>query len=231
MNKRKRSGGKARLRRGEAAEAPARRRVNAQRELRIIGGRWRGRRWQIASGAQTRPTPDRVRETLFNWLMHSIVGAHCIDAFGGSGALGLEALSRGAASVRFLETDTLAAAGIRACLRDWQGSDGVLLECDALTWLETAKIAPADIVFLDPPFAANLLPRALAALDRRGWLSAVGQVYVEHSFALPMATLPQGWTVHRSGRAGAVSYHLLSGAAIRSPVTTSSRAAPGEHSE
>lgn len=194
------------------------------RELRIVGGRWRSRRWQFPAGTHIRPTPDRVRETLFNWLMSSISGARCLDVFAGSGALGLEALSRGAAAVTFIETDRLAAAAIRERLRDWSAEGGVVVESDALGWLESASVAPVDIVFLDPPFAADLLPRAWAALAARGWLRDPAFLYVESAADTPLPVLPSGWIAHRSGRAGEVGYHLLRReAATRTPVDGESR--------
>ncbi len=190
------------------------------RELRIIAGRWRGRRWQFPAGTAIRPTPDRVRETLFNWLMHSIVGARCLDLFAGSGALGLEALSRGAASVRFLETDRPAADGIRKTLADWGDTSGEVIQRDALGWLEAEKAIPTDLVFLDPPFAAGLLPRAFQALWRRDWLSGDAQIYVESAAQDALPALPADWIVHRSGRAGEVGYYLLRrGAANNSSAT------------
>ena len=205
MSERRRSGSGEPKRGGHTTSRAA----TESRELRIIGGRWRGRHWRFPEGAPIRPTPDRVRETLFNWLMHSIVGADCIDAFAGSGALGLEALSRGAARVRFVDANRLATQGIRQCLRDWQAVGASVLEQDALGWLETSAVEAADIVFLDPPFAADLLPRALAALHRRSWLRPGGQVYLESEAESSPPALPPGWMTHRSGRAGAVSYHLL----------------------
>jgi 16S rRNA (guanine966-N2)-methyltransferase len=190
------------------------------RELRIIAGSWRGRRWQFPAGTAIRPTPDRVRETLFNWLMHSVVGAHCLDLFAGSGALGLEAISRGAASVRFLDSDRTTAEGIRKTLEDWASETGEVIQRDALGWLEAEMTSPADIVFLDPPFAAGLLPRAFAAVSGRGWLSANAHIYVETAAESALPPLPTDWIVHRSGRAGEVGYYLLRRAATNHSLAT-----------
>src|SRR5688572_32360734 len=126
--------------------------------LRIIGGRWRGSRIEFPPLAAIRPSPDRVRETLFNWLQQPIVGARCLDLFAGSGALGLEALSRGAAHVTFIEKDRRAAAAIDELAREWLEAQVWVQSVDALSWLERIP-APAtfDIVFVDPPYDANLL--------------------------------------------------------------------------
>jgi 16S rRNA (guanine966-N2)-methyltransferase len=131
------------------------------RVLRIIAGRHRGRRLQFPAGVDIRPTPDRVRETLFNWLQPRIEQARVLDLFAGSGALGLEALSRGAAHVTFVEKDRRAAAAIEAVTREW-GEAGARVSCTgALEWLVTNGAEPPfDIVFLDPPYDSNLLETA-----------------------------------------------------------------------
>ena len=118
---------------------------------------------------ELRPTPDRVRETLFNWLGTRTAGARCLDLFAGSGALGLEALSRGAAHVSFIERDPVAARELRARLAEWQAS-GAEVECaDALQFLNGAPV-PFGVVFLDPPFGSELLSSAARRLAERGWL-------------------------------------------------------------
>lgn len=196
----------------------AARRAKPARELRIIGGRWRGRRWQFPADTLIRPTPDRVRETLFNWLMAEVPAARCLDLFAGSGALGLEALSRGAGAVTFVEADRAAASAIETRLNDWAAVGGSVVCADAPRWLEQAAVEPMDIAFLDPPFAAGLTPRALATLTSRGWLRERALVYLECAADEPPAAFGAGWSVHRSGRAGEVGYHLLrppSAAAIR----------------
>src|SRR5688572_4762545 len=152
----------------------------AQRMLRIIGGRHRGRRLRFPAGVAIRPTPDRVRETLFNWLQPRIVGARVLDLFAGSGALGLEALSRGAAHVTFIEKDRRAAAAIDELAREWLEAQVWVQSVDALSWLERIP-APAtfDIVFVDPPCDANLLEPALQTLAGRKLLKPDARVYVE----------------------------------------------------
>lgn len=193
--------------RRSAKRPPAKRDPASARELRIIGGRWRGRRWQFPAAAVIRPTADRVRETLFNWLMDEIAGARCLDAFAGSGALGLEALSRGAAEVTFIENDRVAAAAIRDRLQEWSARGASVLADNALRWLKHGPVTYYDIVFLDPPFSAGLLPHALDTLLARRWLSESALVYVESPPG--MLEMPARWVLHRSGRAGAVGYHLL----------------------
>jgi 16S rRNA (guanine966-N2)-methyltransferase len=181
--------------------------------LRIVGGAWRSRRFRFPAGVEIRPTPDRVRETLFNWLAPAIDGARCLDLFAGSGALGLEALSRGAAEVVFVERNRIAAAGIRAVLAEWQAGTGRVFAMDALKYLSGA--APAslarafDIVFLDPPFASGALPQALHALAAGDWIAPGGSVYVEFAARTEPLELPAGLTVLKEGRNGEVGYHLL----------------------
>lgn len=178
--------------------------------LRIIGGRHRGRRLQFPAGVEIRPTPDRVRETLFNWLQPRIAGARVLDLFAGSGALGLEALSRGAAHVTCVENDRRAAAAIDALAREWQ-EDALAVEAvDALAWLARApRTNPFDIVFLDPPYDAGLLSAAAAALVAGNLLAADARIYVEHRASETLAGLPDGWQSIRDGRAGEVGYHLF----------------------
>jgi 16S rRNA (guanine966-N2)-methyltransferase len=178
--------------------------------LRIIGGRHRGRRLRFPPGVNIRPTPDRVRETLFNWLQPRIVGARVLDLFAGSGALGLEALSRGAAQVTFIEKDRRAAAAIEALLHDWQETGASVVCSDAMTWLaDPGPTASFDVVFLDPPYDANLLGAAAAALARPTLLATEARIYVETRARAPLPPLPDTWECIRDGRAGEVGYHLF----------------------
>lgn len=182
-------------------------RAAGSRVLRIIGGVWRGRKLRFPAGADIRPTPDRVRETLFNWLGARVVGARCIDLFAGSGALGLEALSRGAAHVTFVEHDAVAARELRARLAEW-GAQDAQVECsDALRFL-ASRAQPYDLVFLDPPFASGLLGVAAHVLERDGWLSRGALIYLESAAREGLPVLPQGWTPLKGKRAGEVGYHL-----------------------
>jgi 16S rRNA (guanine966-N2)-methyltransferase len=179
----------------------------ARNELRIIGGTWRGRRVKFPDVAAIRPTPDRVRETLFNWLQHDIAGRRCLDLFAGSGALGLEALSRGAAQVVFVDREHAVIEQLRATFA-LLGARGTGLEQrDALRFLE-GDSRPFEIVFLDPPFNANLLPGVCTALETRGWLAPGALIYLEVPAHEALPELPANWRLLKSGRAGEVGYHL-----------------------
>jgi 16S rRNA (guanine966-N2)-methyltransferase len=157
---------------------------------------------------EIRPTPDRVRETLFNWLAPRLPGAHCLDLFAGSGALGLEALSRGASQVTFVERDAAAVRELRARLSEWGGIEGLVEQGDALRFL-AAKAAPFDIVFLDPPFGADLLTEVARRLEQGGWLTAGALIYMECASRNGLPPLPEGWAVTKAKEAGEVGYHLL----------------------
>jgi 16S rRNA (guanine966-N2)-methyltransferase len=160
-----------------------------------------------------RPTPDRVRETLFNWLQQRIVGSVCLDLFAGSGALGIEALSRGAGHVTFVERDARVTRHLAATLERLQTSDGAVVTSDALAYLKAphGERPGFDIVFLDPPFAAPVLPEVFSLLGPH--LAPDACVYVECPARSALPALPAGWSVYRSKRAGEVGYHLLQTAA------------------
>ena len=198
-------GGKATARAGARANT---RGASAARVLRIIGGSWRGRKLRFPPEPEIRPTPDRVRETLFNWLGPRVSGARCLDLFAGSGALGLESLSRGAAHVTFVERDGAAARELRARLSEWGARGAEVEHGDALRFLEGPARA-FDIVFLDPPFASEFLTLAAERLDSGGWLTAGALVYVECAARNGLPPLPPAWTTLKSKQAGEVGYHLL----------------------
>jgi 16S rRNA (guanine966-N2)-methyltransferase len=164
-------------------------------------------RWRFARYVMIRPTPDRVRETLFNWLRDGVSGARCLDLYAGSGALGLEALSRGAASVVFVESAAAAARALRALLAAWQG-DGVVVSGDALSFLDGPARA-FDLVFVDPPFDAGLLAPTCARLAAGRWLAPNARIYLEHARREALPDLPTGWRELRAGTAGEVGYHLF----------------------
>lgn len=187
--------------------APARG-AGGARVLRIIGGTWRGRKLRFPAAAAIRPTPDRVRETLFNWLAAATPGSRCLDLFAGSGALGLEALSRGAAHVTFVEHDEAAAQALRARLAEWHAGDARVEREDALRYL-AGTAEPFDIVFLDPPFASDLLGRAAAGLAERQWLRPGALIYVECAAREGLPALPAGWQPLKAKQAGEVGYHLF----------------------
>lgn len=166
--------------------------------VRIIGGRWRGTRLPVADAPGLRPTSDRVRETLFNWLMPALPGARVLDLFAGTGALGLEAVSRGAAHATLVERDPALAAALAGHVERLRAHDRVrVVREDALRWLAAATLEPFDIVFLDPPFAAALWEPALRALAP--WLAPGGWLYVESPPEAAPAP-PPGWLPHRELR-------------------------------
>ena len=178
-------------------------------QLRVIGGQWRGRRLNFPALPGLRPTSDRIRETLFNWLAPVVPGAHCLDLFAGSGALGIEALSRGAAKVQFVEQQLPAARALRANL-DLLSACGARLDiADALQWLHQPG-TPFEIVFLDPPFAQGLLAPVCAALEEGGWLGATAWIYLETETSAdePSCHWPTTWQIWRDKTAGAVRYRL-----------------------
>lgn len=178
-------------------------------QLRIIGGQWRGRKLSFPDIDGLRPTGDRIRETLFNWLAPTMAGSRCLDLFAGSGALGLEALSRGAAASVLVERDTQAAAQLRANLALLQANQGQLVQVDVLTWLARGNSgAPFDIIFIDPPFQLNLWQAVIDALEAGGWLADDAAIYIESGRATPF-TVPQHWHLHRDKQAGQVSYRLF----------------------
>lgn len=171
-------------------------------QVRIIGGQWRRRSLQFPDLPGLRPTPDRVRETLFNWLGQRLDGLRCLDLFAGSGALGFEAASRGAAEVVMVEQDARAMAALRKN-REVLGADRVdLVAADGLAWLAGTP-GVFDLIFLDPPFQAGLLPQVLPRAATR--LAPEGRIYAE------FGTRPDldGWHVLREGRAGLSHYCLL----------------------
>lgn len=187
-----------------------------QGKLRIVGGQWRSRIIEFDAQSGVRPTPDRVRQTLFDWLAPLIDGARCLDLFAGSGALGLEALSRGAARVDFVEQGSLQAGAIRSALQKLGAMDrATVFHADALGWLAQAGARePYEIVLLDPPYASELLAPTLHALAAR--LKAHNRVYVEWP-AGAMLNLPAGYTWLREKKAGQVSFGLITYASGESP--------------
>ena len=181
-----------------------------QNQFRIIGGAWRSRRFTFPDVPGLRPSPDRVRETVFNWLAPVIDGARCIDLFAGSGALGLEALSRGAASCSFVDRERAALDAIAGHLARVGATGGSVEHGTVAAFLARAPTQSADVVFLDPPFDAGLVAPTLAALAAGAWLAPGAHVYVEMEAGAEPAW-PAGWRPHRSGTAGRVGYHLAVG--------------------
>jgi 16S rRNA (guanine966-N2)-methyltransferase len=179
-------------------------------ELRIIGGQWRSRKLRFPTLPGLRPTPDRVRETLFNWLAPIISGARCLDLFAGSGALGLEALSRGAANCFFIDNARSAADALRDNLQLLKSTDGSVVQADGIHWLHNAPTSDTfHIVFLDPPFAADLLASCFDALIASKRLAAHCWIYIETARDTALPPLPLGWQIHREKVAGQVCYRLI----------------------
>lgn len=181
------------------------------RELRIIGGRWRSRRLQFLDLPGLRPTPDRVRETLYNWLQFELLDRHVLDLFAGSGALGFEALSRGAASLTLIEQDARQAEQLRRVATALEAASCQVITADSLRWLRDAA-APAGgygLILLDPPFHQGLPAQALAALAGKGWLQPGTWVYLETEQEPQALALPPGLVQHRETRAGLVRSLLL----------------------
>jgi len=187
---------------------PARPAADGQRLLlRIIGGEWRGRKVRFPPLAGIRPTPNRVRETAFNWLQGVVPGSRCLDLYAGSGALGLEALSRGAREVTFVDVEPAVVRHIVDTLRELGCDRGRAVRADARRFLE-APGTPYDIIFLDPPFDEPVLGAACQGIEAAGWLKVGGYVYLESPATAGEPPLPAGWTLLRSKRAGEVGYHL-----------------------
>ena len=177
------------------------------RIIRVIGGSMRGRRWRFPDIPDIRPTPDRVRETLFNWLGTHVPNARCLDLFAGSGALGLESLSRGASGVVFVEQHVAIARALEAVIAEWNVQGAQVVRADAFSYLRGAA-QPFDIVFLDPPFAAGLVAPAAAVLEERGWLAPDALIYLESGAREPLPALPQAWEQRKAKQAGEVGYYL-----------------------
>ncbi len=170
-------------------------------EVRIVGGLWRSRRIHFPAEPGLRPTPDRLRETLFNWLGEWVVGRRVLDLYAGSGALGIEALSRGAAEAVFVERNALAAQALVANLERLGASAARVEREDARTWLARGHGA-FDLVFLDPPYAQAAGAELLAILSAGAFLAPDHRVYLEQSVTGVVQRLPDGWELLRASRAG-----------------------------
>lgn len=178
-------------------------------EIRIIGGQWKRTRLSVPDKPGLRPTPDRVRETLFNWLGQSLEGGSCVDAFAGTGALGLEAASRGAAQVQLVEQDAALVKALHVLVQRLKATEQVTVRRgDGVLMLRGLPAASVDLVLLDPPFEANLFESALKAA--RPCLRPSGWLYLEAPTAWSEEMLaPLGYSLHRHLKAGAVHAHLL----------------------
>ncbi|ELY3728535.1 16S rRNA (guanine(966)-N(2))-methyltransferase [Cronobacter sakazakii] len=176
-------------------------------QIRIIGGQWRGRKLPVPDSPGLRPTTDRVRETLFNWLAPYLVDARCLDCFAGSGALGLEALSRYAADATLLEMERGVAQQLQKNLATLKSSAAKVVNTNTLNFLNQNG-EPHDIVFVDPPFRKGLLEETLNLLETRGWLAPQALIYVESEVENGLPPVPANWQLHREKVAGQVAYRL-----------------------
>jgi 16S rRNA (guanine966-N2)-methyltransferase len=188
-----------------SAKPVLRRAATLPREVRLIGGQWKRSKLPVADRPGLRPTPDRVRETLFNWLGQDLAGWRVLDAFAGSGALGFEAASRGAAEVLLLERDPLLVASLDASRQRLRAAALRVQRADAMAWLSSGLPGHFDLVLIDPPFDAGL--GDAAAQLAAPLLADGGFLYVESSE--PMAEPPGGLVPFRRARAGAVCFQLF----------------------
>jgi 16S rRNA (guanine966-N2)-methyltransferase len=175
-------------------------------QIQIIGGMWRGRKIPVPDVPGLRPTPARIRETLFNWLAPFIVDARCLDLFAGSGALGIEALSRGARSATFIDQSPLAAVNIQNYLTRLSVKEISVMQTSIPC--ATLALAPFDIVFLDPPFQQGLLPPTCLWLAKSGLLKPQALIYIETEVSNTPLSLPASWHILRSRHTATISYHL-----------------------
>ena len=176
--------------------------------VRIVAGKWRGRFLPVDDAAGLRPSSERIRETLFNWLAPVVEGARCLDLFAGTGALGLEALSRGAASATLVERSPKVAATLKRSI-EMLGADGAVLHTgDAFSWLDREEPHPYDIVFLDPPYSLESLADLCRLLQEKQWLARGASIYMEQDIHDCRPVLPDGFTVVREKSAGSVRYSL-----------------------
>ncbi|KQN51074.1 16S rRNA (guanine(966)-N(2))-methyltransferase RsmD [Serratia sp. Leaf50] len=194
-------------------------------QIRLIGGQWRGRKLPVPHSPGLRPTTDRVRETLFNWLAPVIQGARCLDCFAGSGALGIEALSRYAGSATLLEFEKPVAQQLERNLALLNAQNGQVVNVNSLNWL--AKKGQAyDVIFLDPPFRKGILQDTIGLLDANGWLAEEAWIYIESEVEHGAIPVPASWRLHREKIAGQVAYRLY-----HREVTLAADASPQEQSD
>lgn len=179
-------------------------------EVRVIAGLWRGRKLPVLNAEGLRPTTDRVKETLFNWLMMDIAGSRCLDCFAGSGSLGIEALSRQAQAVVFLEKFADAANQLKKNLVSLKAENGKVIQTDTLQFLaQKNSEMPFDLVFVDPPFHQGFVPQVLTALEQNGWLAENALIYVETEKNHSPLVSPEHWQVIKEKTAGQVVSRLV----------------------
>ena len=179
---------------------------NHKGQVRIIAGRWRGRKLPVLLSQDLRPTGDRIRETLFNWLQFEWEGSIWLDAFSGSGALSFEALSRGADRVVMLEQNRSVAQQLKSNAQTLQTVSAQIIETDTWQWLKTAPVTPFDGIFLDPPFRDERVDELVQVIKDRGWLKPQGWLYFEQPKSRPIQL--SGWVNHRLQQTGDVQFGL-----------------------
>jgi 16S rRNA (guanine966-N2)-methyltransferase len=191
--------------------------ASKQGQCRIIAGKWRGRNIKFNDAEGLRPTTDRIRETVFNWLRSYIPQSHCLDCFSGSGVLGFEALSRGAAEVVFIEKNIKTIKSLKDNASLLAASNASIYHADFLSWLQSVQVDKRlnqrfnhhfDMVFLDPPFNSDLLAKSCALLNSSGCLAEDAIIYVEHAVD-EKVVLPDNWTCLKEKKSGQVSYKLF----------------------
>ena len=176
--------------------------------MRIIGGDWRSRCITFIDAPGLRPTPVRVRETLFNWLRDDIIASRCLDLYAGSGALGFEAASRGAKSVTQVENNALACRALKENAIALAAEQVKIVQSDVMRYL-AGEAETFDVIFIDPPFAMGLAAQTCQWLEDKGWLSKHAKIYVEVESTLKLEGIPENWRLLKSKVAGEVGYHLF----------------------
>ncbi|MGB5444710.1 MAG: 16S rRNA (guanine(966)-N(2))-methyltransferase RsmD [Psychromonas sp.] len=176
--------------------------------IRLISGKWRGKKLPVQDKEGLRPTTDRTKETLFNWLMHDIRDAHCLDCFSGSGSLAFEALSRYAMHVTLLEKDAQIVSQLRENMQTLQVDNAILIETDSIHYLQQPAEKIFDIVFIDPPFNKGLLQPCCDALEKNGYLSENALIYIEKESQLNDFKQPENWQLLKEKNTTQVSYQL-----------------------
>ncbi len=177
-------------------------------KLRIIAGEWRSRQILFEDSEGLRPTPARVRETLFNWLQDDLIACNCLDLYAGSGTLGFEAASRGAKSVVMVENNTQACRLIKENIVKLSASQIKIIQSDVFMFLASDS-EPFNLIFLDPPFAKNMAQQTCYWLEDKGWLASNAKIYVEVESKLVLDEIPRNWQLIKTKKAGDVSYHLF----------------------
>ena len=189
---------------------PQKQTSKAMGEVRVIAGLWRGRKLSVLNAEGLRPTTDRVKETLFNWLMMDVANARCLDCFAGSGSLGIEALSRQAQAVVFLEKFANAAKQLKKNLASLKTDKATVINTDTLTYLsQKNSTEPFEIIFIDPPFHHNFVPQVLTLLQQNNWLAENALIYVETEKNHPPLLLAKNWQVIKEKSAGMVTSRLI----------------------